>query len=122
MTTTAAQYQEVAKIIRQQFTLMGLMTLGASNLRVMGAQEGGLAFVARILPFNKSGKRAQAARKMMVTIVLNAMDEYEVEVFYYDKDGNKVVHYENNRQGPDLERFAVALDYDGDTVLNPRYM
>lgn len=122
MTTTAAQSQEVAKIIRQQFTLMGLMTLGASDLRAMDEQEGGLAFVARILPFTKSGKRAQSARKMMVTVVLNAMDEYEVEVFYYDKNGNKVVHYENDRQGPDLERLAVALDYDGDTVLNPRYM
>lgn len=130
-TTTS---QEVAQVIHRQIGGGVLMSLGAHNLGhgnlapVVGAfPQPGLVFNARILPFTKSGKRSGSARVMLVVVSLNAMDYYDVLVTYNapgDRYGAQgpVVHYEAaDVDFETLPRLLLALDYDGETVLNPRY-
>ena len=99
------------------------MSLGAHNFR-FGA-KGDLAFDARILPFTKAGKRAGQPRIMTVLVKLNSLDLYDIEVVYYRTSSRygsaeRVTHYEATIDVSDLNRTLLALDYDGDHVLNPR--
>lgn len=126
-----AQYlSQVASTIREQINTGSLMALGAHELRPLdfiaddaSAPLPSLAFKARILPFTKSGHRSTAARVMQVVVSLNAADLYDVLVIYKGRDGQKVVHYESSDvDAMKLSWLLLALDFDGDSVLNPRYL
>ena len=118
--------KSVAEIIRSQIQLGIFMTLGASDLghtASTGSRDyemAGLAFTARILPFNKSGERSAMARKMSVKILLNAGDLYDIEV--REIASGKIHYSTQNVVVFDLNRTLLALDYDGEEVLNPRYV
>lgn len=123
--------REIANTIRQQITPGVLMSLGAHDLGSahMAHEKGepmlpSLVFKALILPFNKNGKRSERARKMYVIISLTPADTYEITVTY---NGNargpgRTDHYHaTDVYAEDLSRIMLSLDYDGDTVTNPRY-
>lgn len=129
-TTTA---HEVAQTIRSQIGAGVFMSLGASGLRSgsMAHTKGGptlpsLIFQARILPFNKNGERSERARKMYVIVSLTPADTYEITVTYNANVGNgrgpdRTDHYHaTDVYAEDLSRILLALDYDGETALNPR--
>lgn len=121
---------QIADTIRKQIGPSVLMTLGASGLvsqrTAMTVYDDflpGLLFTARILPFNKPfGKRLSRPRLMAVGVFLNSSDLYNVRVVYdIKKDTERVVHYETDDvDAATLPRLLMALDYDGDTILNPR--
>ncbi|RGE19070.1 hypothetical protein [Leucobacter sp. wl10] len=97
-----------------------LFSLGARELRAVPGtdQMGGLMFIASILPMTQRG-RGQAARRMAVMISLTALDLIDVEVRVL-RTGS--VHAKIDEITIDrLGHAVLALDYDGDTVLNPRY-
>lgn len=134
-TSTQIDTAEIASIIRQQITGGVLMSLGARDFRhgniapIKGAETlPSLIFNATILPMTKAGKRGTAPRTMQVTVSLNGNDYYDVRVTYNqrgDKYGLKapIVHYEaDDVDVSTLARLMLALDYDGDTVTNPRYI
>lgn len=125
MTTTQTQNYsaEVAQTIRSQIGVMSLMTLGAHDLRQGTDASGnpGLTFAAIILPMEADGTRASEPVEMQVQVTLNGVDLYDVLVAYLS-DGVKT-HYEaDDVDCGSLPRLMLALDYDGDTVLNPRYV
>lgn len=136
MDTTQTENQttsaHVAGIIQQQIGTGVFMRLGAHKLgHCMWAMAPetpplpSLAFKARILPFTQSGTRSSAPRTMRVIVSLNGADLYDVRVEYAargDRYGLKpaVVHYECDDLPADcLPRVMLALDFDGDTTLNP---
>lgn len=84
-------------------------------------REEGLTFKARVLPFTKTGKRGTGARVMRVSIYLNGLDYYDVEVGWL-RGTEWVTHYSGtNVDAFSLNRVLLSLDYDGPTVRNPRY-
>ena len=118
----------VGPTIYRQIERGVLMSLGAHNFRY-GADD--MVFDARILPFTKEGKRAGQPRIMAVQIKLNGLDYYDIAVKYYRTSrksmgygsADLVTHYEvTNVDVSILSRILLALDYDGDAVLNPRLM
>lgn len=130
-TATAVTNREIANTIRKQITPGVLMSLGAHDIGSahMAHQQGGpmlpsLVFKALILPFNKNGERSERARKMYVIVSLTPADTYEITVTY---NGNaqgpgRTDHYHaTDVYADDLSRVMLSLDYDGDTVTNPRY-
>lgn len=131
--TQTDDIREIANTIRQQITGGVLMSLGARNFRAGtiankdAVAQPGLIFDATILPMTKSGARGTAPRTMSVTVALNAADYYDIRVTYPqrgDKYGLKdpVVHYEaSDVDAFTIQRLMLSLDYDGDTVTNPRY-
>lgn len=123
MTVPNSYAKEVANAIRQQLGVPGFMTLGASDLYyTVESDMPGLAFKARILPFLKNGKRGSRPRVMDVRILLNAMDTYDVRVGYLN-GVYWVSHYvAKDVYADQLQRLALALDYNGPEVLNPRYL
>lgn len=130
-TYTAEYLNEIASTIRQQITGGVLMSLGARDFRYGAIPNAygspSLIFNATILPMTKNGKRGTAPRTMQVIVSLNAMDYYDIRVTYPqrgDKYGLKdpVVHYEaKDIDVSTLAPLMLSLDYDGDTVTNPRY-
>lgn len=120
---------DTAKVIRQQITMGALMSLGARDFS-HGTRDGQtyLAFAATVLPFTKSGNRATAARAMTVTVTLTPADLYDITVTYPqrgDRYGLKTPETHYTAEGiyaDQLPRLLLALDYDGETVLNPRYL
>lgn len=113
----------VAQTIKDQIGMGALMCLGAHDFAATGDGAGALVFKARILPFTKGGKRSTRPRIMHVSITLNALDLYDVDVFTYDKRLNIVPHYNiKDIDFTQLPMLMLALDYDGDEVLNPRYL
>lgn len=134
MTTAAAETtRTIGNTIRQQIEGGVLMALGGHDFRygrVCAFREApalpSLIFNARILPMTKAGKRSTAPRTMQVVVSLNGADLYDVRVTYHqrgDRYGAKpsVVHYEaDDVYAEDLSRLLLSLDYDGDTVTNPR--
>lgn len=111
-------HKEVANTIRQQLGFGGLATLGASDLSVLNVGMGALSFTARILPFNKNGKRSARAEKMLVVIMLDFDDSYTVRVI---RPNGEVFFGGSHIYCTELTAMALALDYNGETVLNPRY-
>lgn len=98
-----------------------LAFLGATNLlSVPGEHElGGLAFIARILPFTKAGDRTERPVRMGVLISVTAVDEIDIRVRKYtNHDEHALI------QGIYIDQLAaalLALDYNGPEILNPRY-
>lgn len=120
---SAEQAIEVARTIHSQIDPMVLMSLGAGRCGYARTRNGALAFQARILPFKKDGTRSERPRIMSVMIALNGDDYYDVKVRMQDNQGRVQTHFEQG--GVDafsLSRLLLALDYDGDEVLNPRYV
>lgn len=134
-TSTQIDTREIANTIRQQITAGVLMSLGAHDIGAarMAHEQGGpmlpsLVFKALILPFNKNGERSERPRKMYVIVSLTPADTYKITVTYNANVGNgrgpdRTDHYHaTDVYAEDLSRTLLALDYDGDTVLNPRYI
>lgn len=126
MATATIQNEDqiIAQTIRDQIGVYGLMTLGASQLHYFknSVGEPGLTFTARILPFTKSGARSSRPAKMRVDVVLSCMDLYDVTVVRHTR-GEREVHFRGEGlDASDLQTLMVALDYDGDETLNPRYI
>lgn len=117
---TISEKTEVAHTIRSQIGLNALMLLGASKLQYRIVQPG-LSFTARILPFNKDGKRSSAPKLMQVMITLHAGDLYDVSVTYVHRGEEKTHLKVTDVAADELTRLMLALDYDGESTLNPRY-
>lgn len=122
--TTTAGLQQIAATIRDQITPGVLMSLGAHKLGYINDDEevaGGLRFVASILPFNKNGERAARPRLMTVVVTLTYADLYDISVVYPRKH-EAVTHYQaSGVYCYQLAKLLLALDWDGDEILNPRY-
>ena len=71
---------QLANIIKKQWTLGGLMTLGADSFKVTKDGLGGLVFEAIILPFKKNGERSSRPETMLVYTEYTASDDYTVTV------------------------------------------
>lgn len=98
------------------------MSLGARNLRVNSFDD--LIFDATILPFNKNGKRGERGRTMTVSVSAGKTDDgtLRVLVVYPERGtGRLLTHFDGETTVDGLNRTLLALDYDGDDVLNPRY-
>lgn len=97
-----------------------LWSLGANKAEAVPGvdQLGGLLFIARILPL-RDGKRHQRAARMAVLISLNGADTIDIEVkeLATRREHAKIrgVYIDQ------LSAAVLALDYDGDEALNPRY-
>lgn len=116
---TEAEAREIASTIKRQIGAGSLMALAAHDFIAL---DGGLRFIARILPFNKNGKRSTRAAKMLVEVKLNFMDLYDVRVVEV-RNFELVEHFTvQHVDAYSLPRLMLALDFDGDEVLNPRYM
>ncbi|MGP5652603.1 hypothetical protein [Glutamicibacter arilaitensis] len=114
----------VAGTIRQQVEIGIFMSLGAHEFAALTSEgrEIGLTFKARILPFTKAGKRSPRPRIMRVTVELNHLDYYDVRVLYAAR-GQFIAHYESSSiDAEQLSRILLALDYDGQEVLNTRVL
>lgn len=124
---------EITNTIRRQVSGGVMMSLGAHGLiayyeTLMRGEHGSylsrptLAFYALILPFLKSGERGSRPRKMLVTVTLNGNDYYDVKVVFDNGDDGMKEHFSmRDVDAYSLPRVLLALDYDGDEVLNPRY-
>lgn len=113
--------QTIAGVIRDQITPGVLMSLGAHGFVALTEECGGLAFQASILPFTAAGVRSQRPARMNVRVILTLDDTYDVRVLHV-RAGATQVHYEATEVYADqLPRVLFALDYNGPTVLNPRY-
>lgn len=98
-----------------------LASLGATDLLTVPGEYGlgGLAFTARILPFTKTGDRAERPARMGVLISVTAVDEIDIRV-----RRNTTQQEHAHIQGIYIDQLAtalLALDYNGPTTLNPRY-
>lgn len=110
----------VGKALHVQLDRKVLWSLGASGLQYSAKGLGGIEFDARILPFKVNGERGSRARVMRVKVLLNSSDLYDISVGY-PKGYEWVEHF--SREDVDVESInflLLALDYDGDEVLNPR--
>jgi hypothetical protein len=120
----ASRAASVAAEVKRQIGMGPLMSLGAHEFRhtLMDGGSPALAFRARILPMKKDGTRASAPRIMHVLIWLTDADDYGIRVAYVNR-GRLVKHYEASGIYCDqLARLILSLDFDGDTVRNPRLL
>ena len=108
----------VANAAKAQIGIPGLMVVGASDLAVIREDALGLTFRARIHPFTKTGKRAGQARVMRVSVVINGMDYWDVKVQRSDGEMHFIAE---DVAANELQRLMLALDYDGQEVVNPKY-
>lgn len=98
------------------------MSLGARNFRVNSFDD--LIFDATILAFNKNGKRGERGRTMTVSVSAGEVDDGTLHVLaiYPERGtGRLLTHFDGETTINGLNRTLLALDYDGDDVLNPRY-
>ena len=127
MTTTTidmGRVREVANTIREQIGMGPLMSLGAHDFRhtIMDGGSPALHFRARILRMKADGTRSEQVRNMHVLVWLTDRDDYGVRVTFVERF-QLVKHYEASGFYADqLARLMLSLDYDGDTVRNPRYV
>lgn len=104
--------------IRKRIGLGVLMSVGARNLR---DGEDSLTFEATILPFDDNGIRSERPRKMTVTVIEHSVETFGVYVSYESR-GVTVTHFQSDRiPAARLSRTLLALDFDGDQPLNPRF-
>lgn len=120
--TTRTEHLHTASVFRQALGIGGLMTLGASDIHAVPGMHGlgGLALTARILPMRTDGTRSGRPAIMGIMISLTGADTIDVDVRHGD---TARIHAQiRDIYIDDLARVALALDYDGDEILNPRYM
>lgn len=99
------------------------MSLGMHNPSVIHTPSPGLTFLVRILPFRKDGTRGLSARVMRVTITQNPSGWFDVLVSYQIRRAGDKIHFKRTDVHPkDLNELMLALDYDGLTILNPRWV
>lgn len=113
---------DVASIIKQQIPMGVFWSLGADPKMFHTVIEGkpGLLFHARILPFNADGHRSVRPVKMSVAVLLEPSDTYQI-IAYYRRGGKVIDHARTSGVYADgLQHVLLALDYDGETPLNPR--
>lgn len=96
-------------------------SLGAEKLMAVPGvhQLGALTFTARILPMKSDGTRAERPRLMAVMISLTGRDSIDIEVREF-ANGRTHARIEDIYIDQ-LAQAILALDYNGDEVLNPRY-
>lgn len=122
ITTTKDEAVETAQTIRSLIGAGPLMSLGAHGFGFTAKERGGLIFSAIVLPFTLKGARGTGPRRMHVEIILTAKDTFDVRVSWLRKF-EIVEHYrESDVYGDRLARLMLSLDYDGEDVLNPRYI
>ncbi|MGP5342120.1 hypothetical protein ACTXML_16010 [Glutamicibacter arilaitensis] len=115
------EHHTTAIQLRQALGLGVLGSLGASDLTAVPGthQRGGLLLTARVLPMTKRGTRGTRPRKMGIMISLTPADEVEIEA---REIARGTQHAKIEGIGIEqLQRAALAIDYDGSEVLNPRY-
>ena len=116
---------DIAREITAQATVGVLMSLGAHNLFAMPENDkrsGGATWDVRVLPMKANGERAARPRIMKLTVELTHADDYTVTVDYWNR-GKRVQHFTQDRVYCDqLAKLLLALDWDGDEILNPRYI
>lgn len=115
------EHRATALQFRQALGFGVLGSLGASDLTSVPGmhQRGGLLLTARVLPMTKRGTRGTQPRKMAVMISLTPADEIEIEA---REIARGTEHAKIEGIGIEqLQHAALALDYDGREVLNPRY-
>jgi len=130
MNATATPADVVSREIYRQISACILMSLGAHQMGCTGTRPGGddtyapgLTFLAKILAFRKDGTRGSSARLMRVTITLNSSDLYDIDVRYAARRtvvGDSIHFQLTDVYASMLNKFLLALDYDGPEVLNPR--
>jgi len=124
---TARDWQRahaVADTIREQIGVNVLASLGAHDFRttIMDGGSPALHFTARILRMKADGTRSSQVRNMHVLVWLTDRDDYGVRVSFIERF-KLVKHYEASGIYADrLARLMLSLDFDGDTVRNPRLL
>jgi hypothetical protein len=127
-TDTVAAHEVAAEISRLIQTGVK-MSLGFHSAAVSSNEPGtglflpGYTFLAKIIAFRKDGTRGSSARIMRVTVTLNSNDLYNIDVRYAARRSvvGDTVHFQlDDIYASMLNKFLLALDYDGDAVLNPR--
>jgi len=121
-TNVTDDHRETAKYFRDAIDIGVLWSLGGIHLTAVPGRDnlGGLHFYAHILPLDPDGNRAEAAIRMAVTISLTAADAIDIDVLHHDTG---TVHATARGIYIDqLNPWLLALDYDGTTPLNPRYI
>ena len=115
--------QEVGNTIWKQIPVGVKMALGVHDVFFTSkGEDHGIACQIKILPFLKSGKRGRSARNVRMDITLNGLDLYDISVGYFSKNLQWTEHFSaTNIDAESLPRLLLALDYDGETVTNPRY-
>jgi len=115
------EHRANAMQFRQALGLGVLGALGASDLiAAPGAHQcGGLLFTARVLPTTKRGTRGTWPRNMGIIVSLTPAGEIEIEAREIAR-GTEHVKIEGIGI-EQLQRAALAIDYGGLEVLNPRY-
>ena len=112
--------QRIADYFRKAIQPGVFWSLGSTHLTAVPGvdRQGGLLFTARILPMTKTG-RGTAARKMQVMVSLTTADLIDIDVL---EIASKKEHARIREISIDqLNAALLALDYNGDQVLNPRY-
>jgi hypothetical protein len=106
---SATQASQIANTIRDQIAVPTFMTLGASDLAYQ-SDPPGFTFKARIAP-----KGFSRPRVMRVTVTLNALDLYDIEVIWFrQKYGPVETHFEaSNVYADQLNRILFSLDKEG---------
>ena len=124
MTIMTQEVANVATTIHQQINIRTLMSLGATELHPTLEQSKtyrpGLAFTARILPFTRDGERGTRPRRMKVSITLDPSDTYTVAVTWTHGGKHHTHFLRSGVYADQLDTLLLALDYDGDTAVNPR--
>ncbi len=115
-----AQALHIVTYFRECIGFGVLASLGARKLRAVPGVDkmGGLLFLATILPMTDNG-RGSNAHPMAVMVSLTVADLIDVDVREV-ANGREHARIAEITIG-DLGAVLLALDYDGDTVLNPRY-
>lgn len=118
----ASHTRQVALCAAAQIQRGVLMSLGATDMGNTIIEEmPALVFIARILPFNKDGRRSSRPAKMAVHVALDGSDTYTVIVQRLHQ-GERVEHARAEGIYFDqLNHVLLALDYDGEDAFNPRY-
>lgn len=108
-----------ARAFREAIGRGALWSVGAHAFATVPGihQLGALMFQARILPMTSEG-RGETATIMTVLVSLTAADVIDVEVRHDDGTVHARVAGIYIDQ---LAQLILALDYDGDEILNPRY-
>lgn len=131
-TTTTTEAVVIGRTILAQAESGVFMSLGAhqfatGDMSGYGVNAPGVTMLTRILPMTARGTRGTNPRNMRLTITLNGRDLYDIAATY-PRRGDRfgihppVVHYAaTDVHVADLNRHLLALDYDGDEVLDPRY-
>lgn len=113
---------DLAQVILEQCTVPCLMTVGAHEFT---AVTSGVRFLTHIHAFGSKGEREMRPSIMQMEMILNSSDYDDIAVTYPHKQGGSIetaTHWTFREEDmTQLHRIIFALDYEGETVLSPRY-